>query len=279
MTERQTLIADIAQILGVDQEKAARVVDAFDEFVVEPLANRLGDTAGTLDSSASMIDDLAELLAPSRRRPTDAYAVAQRNPFVYASLGITDIDQWVRQVIQDKSISALEGLMGNFLEEVARIVSGGIKPGSGVDLQIEKDRDVALYALQSASNTKNAGGRRSDLAGLEKAAGALRAQRRHVTKNVVILFGRVADSERDGVRWMSSQAFWEEITGDRGFAGRLLRANVRLSSLIHKEAEDRITAVSQQAKSLFSKADGSIDWDKVFNSPRRPRPRRAKETS
>jgi hypothetical protein len=223
-----------------------------------------------------MIDDVAVLLAPSHGRQTDAYAIARRNPFVYASLGITDVDRWVRQVIQDRTMSALEGLIGNFLEEVARIVSGGIKPGSGVDLQIDKDGDVDLYALQSASNTKNAGGRRSDLSGLEKAAGSLRAQRRHVTKNVATLFGRVADSERGGVRWMSSQAFWERITGDREFAGRLLGAIVRLSALIHRDAEDRIAAVSEQAKGLFSREDGTIDWDKVFSSPRRPRSRRAR---
>jgi hypothetical protein len=44
--------------------------------------------------------------------------------------------------------SALEGHIGTFMEEVARIVSGGVKPGSGVDLQLEHGgEDVSLYAI------------------------------------------------------------------------------------------------------------------------------------
>ena len=50
--------------------------------------------------------------------------------------------------------------MDTFLEEVARIISGGIKPGSGVDLQLEdEDGVVHLYAIQASSNTKTSGGR------------------------------------------------------------------------------------------------------------------------
>jgi hypothetical protein len=51
------------------------------------------------------------------------------------------------------------------MEEVARIVSGGVKPGSGVDLQIERPGSppvTELYAIQAAPNRKSAGGSRSN---------------------------------------------------------------------------------------------------------------------
>ena len=59
-------------------------------------------------------------------------------------------------------------------------VSGGIKPGSGVDLQVDNGATVSLYVIQTAPNTKNAGGSQHDLAALKSAAAVLRSQRRHV---------------------------------------------------------------------------------------------------
>jgi hypothetical protein len=39
-----------------------------------------------------------------------------------------------------------------------RIVSGGIKPGNGVDLQLQDEGGV-VHTIQSSPNTKNSGGR------------------------------------------------------------------------------------------------------------------------
>lgn len=79
-------------------------------------------------------------------------------------------------MLADKETSAVEAHIGTWLEEVARIVSGGIKPGSGVDLHVQGvDGVVQLYAIQSAPNTKNAGGRKSDIEALRR-GGAARAE-------------------------------------------------------------------------------------------------------
>ena len=63
-------------------------------------------------------------------------------------------------VLEDRETSAIEGHLGTWQEELARIASHGIKPGSGVDLQLERSGVVELYAIQSARNTKSSGGRR-----------------------------------------------------------------------------------------------------------------------
>jgi hypothetical protein len=74
-------------------------------------------------------------------------------------------------VFADKETSAIEGHIGTFLEEVARIVSGGTKPGNGVDLQLQgEDGVVHLFAIQMSPNTKNSGARKSDVRSLKQAA-------------------------------------------------------------------------------------------------------------
>ena len=70
-------------------------------------------------------------------------------------------------------------------------MSGGFKPGSGVDLQVEDDDNVVrLDAIQASPETKNAGGRKSDVMALKLAARPLRTQLRLVEMYVAILFGK-----------------------------------------------------------------------------------------
>ena len=134
---------------------ADRIVQAFDDFVAQPLAANLTKLHGR---------DLAK-----------------RNPMIYTARGVDSVEEWADQVLADKETSAIEAHIGTWLEEVARLVSGGIKPGSGVDLQItDADGVVQLYAIQSAPNTKNAGGRKSDIEALRRGARPLREQRQRV---------------------------------------------------------------------------------------------------
>lgn len=118
--------------LGLPQGTTDRIVQAFDDFVAKPLAANLAKLRGR---------DLAK-----------------RNPLIYTVRGVETVEEWASQVLADKETSAIEAHIGTWLEEVARIVSGGIKPGSGVDLQLQgPDGTVQLYAIQAAPNTKNAG--------------------------------------------------------------------------------------------------------------------------
>jgi hypothetical protein len=125
---RTAIVPAVRAALGLTHGQADRIVQAFDDFVAKPLEANL--------------------------RKLNGRDLAKRSPMIYTVRGIESVEEWADHVLADKETSAIEG---TFLEEVARIVSGGIKPGSGVDLQLEdEDGVVQLYAIQSAPNTKNA---------------------------------------------------------------------------------------------------------------------------
>jgi hypothetical protein len=115
---RVAFVPAVQAVLGVTRQQANQIVEAFDVFVSAPLRTNLMKLTGR---------DLA-----------------RRNPMIYTARGTTTVEEWVDQVLADKETSAIEAHIGTFLEEVARIVSGGIKPGSGVDLQVERDGVVQL---------------------------------------------------------------------------------------------------------------------------------------
>jgi type II restriction endonuclease EcoO109I-like protein len=203
--------------------------------------------------------------------------LAKRSPMIYTARGIKDVDDWVERVIEDMETSALEGHIGTFVEEVARIVSGGVKPGSGVDLQLERgDEDVSLYAIQSAPNTKNAGGRRADVESLRRAARPLRAARRHVQMNIAVAFGREKTSalrSAQDVTYLGSADIWEEISGHRDFGARLLKASMALSVMVKKRAGEEVARLKEEARALFADEDGDLKPE-ALTSPRRRRTRR-----
>lgn len=126
---RADLTAKVAGLLDVDDEQAREIVEAFDTHVARPVEKKF-----------------AEL------QPHD---LTKRNPYFYAVLGITSVEDWVDRALADRETSAIEGHVGTWLEDVARIMSGGIKPGGGVDVQREVDDTVELYSLQMAGNTKS----------------------------------------------------------------------------------------------------------------------------
>jgi hypothetical protein len=233
---RRAVVAAIQPILGVTEAQSLSIVRAFDDFVAKPMALKLKKLRGR---------DLAK-----------------RSPMIYTARGIKDVDEWVERVIEDMETSALEGHIGTFVEEVARIVSGGVKPGSGVDLQLERgDDDVPLYAIQSAPNTKNSGGRRIDVESLRRAARPLRAARRHVEMNIAVAFGREKTcplrSAQD-VTYLGSADFWEEVSGQRDFGARLLKASMALSVMVKKRAGDEVVRLKEDAGALFADEDGDL---------------------
>ena len=167
---------------------------------------------------------------------------------VAAVRGVETVDEWSDRVLADKETSAIEGHIGTFLEQVARIVSGGIKPGNGVDLQLEdEDGVVHLFAIQAAPNTKNAGSRRSDIESLKRAARPLRANKLRVSMNIAILAGQAQTRglrSDPGVTVLASE-FWHRITGVPDFRVRLLRA----------------ARIKGEARVLFGDPEGRLDLD------------------
>jgi len=174
--------------------------------------------------------------------------------------------------LADKETSAIEAHIGTWLEEVARIVSGGIKPGSGVDLQIQDTEGVVqLYALQSAPNTKNAGGRKSDIDALRRGARPLRGHRQQVELNIAVLSGRAKTGpirSQPDITMLSSDDFWERISGIPDFRARLLRATTILAWLVKRRSEDETSRIKAEAVALFGDQEGRLDLEALANAPR-----------
>jgi hypothetical protein len=245
--DRTTLYDQVQAVLGVPPDSAASIVDAFDLHVAAPLQANL-----------------------SKKKGRD---LAKRNPLIYTLRGTTSVADWVRRTLADWETSAIEGHIGTWLEEVARIVSGGFKPGSGVDLQVERggpDPIVELYAIQAAPNTKSAGGSKADRDALRASAAALRASRRHVAIYVGVLHGRsksAALSSHPDITVLASDEFWEKISGIADFRTRLLRASTLLASLVKGRAVDEERRIGDEAAAIFGDAHGDLRLDVLANPP------------
>jgi type II restriction endonuclease EcoO109I-like protein len=246
--DRAELNQRVQEILGVAPTTAAEILQAFDDVVARPLQANL-----------------------SKKKGRD---LAKRNPMIYTARGTTTVDHWVERALEDWETSAIEGHIGTWMEEVARIVSGGIKPGSGVDLQIERLGSppvTELYALQAAPNTKSAGGSRSDVESLRRAAGALRAGRRIVEQYVAVLHGRSKSAPLaadPNITKLASDAFWEKVSGITDFRERLLRASTLLASLVAGRASTEVARIMAEATAIFGDAQGNLRLDVLANPPR-----------
>jgi hypothetical protein len=246
---RAVLVPMVHAVLGIPRDQSEKVVRAFDDFVARPLRDNLAKLTGR--------------------------ELARRNPMIYTTRGVTTVSDWVDWVLADKETSAIEAHLGTWQEEVARIVSGGIKPGSGVDLQIDReDGVVELYAIQGSHNTKNAGGRRHDVEALKRAARPLRASRRHVEMKIGVLSGRPKSasmrSEPD-IEVLASDDFWERVSGIPDFRARLLRATIALASLIKSRSAEELLRIKGEAIFLFADVTGGIDLEALANPPRAER--------
>lgn len=246
---RTAIVPAVRAALGLSARQTDRIVEAFDDFVAGPLAENLTKLHGR---------DLAK-----------------RNPMIYTVRGVETVEEWADQVLSDKETSAIEAHLGTWMEEVARLVSGGIKPGSGVDLQLtDSDGVVQLYAIQSAPNTKNAGGRKSDIEALRKGARVLRNQRQRVELNIAVLVGRAKTTrmrQHPDITVLSSDNFWGQVTGIADFRSRLLRATTVLAWLVRRRSREETERIKREAVELFGDDDGKLNLEALASAPRTAR--------
>jgi hypothetical protein len=244
---REQLNSSVQALLGVAPAVAAEIVQTFDNVVARPLQANL-----------------------SKKKGRD---LAKRNPMIYTVRGTTTVDEWVERALADWETSAIEGHLGTWLEEVARIVSGGVKPGSGVDLQIERPGTppvIELYAIQAAPNTKSAGGSRSDIEALRRAAAPLRAGRRIVELYVAVLHGRSKTTPLradPGITKLASDAFWEKVSGVPDFRPRLLQVSTVLAVLVEGRASVEVARIRAEAATIFGDTEGNLRLDVLSNPP------------
>lgn len=253
--ERARLNQLVRETLGVSAAAAVDIVQAFDTVVASPLQANL-----------------------AKKRGLD---LAKRNPMIYTVRGTVTVDEWVRRALDDWETSAIEGHLGTWLEEVARIVSGGFKPGSGVDLQVERGGSLPvteLYAIQAAPNTKSAGGSRSDIESLRRAAAPLRTSRRHVEQYIAVLHGRSTTKPLKAdpnITTLASDEFWEKVSGIPDFRERLLAASRHLASLVTGRASAEVARIASEARAIFGDASGNLRLEVLANPPRAARSRAA----
>jgi hypothetical protein len=244
---RAQLNQQVQAVLGVPLPTATEIVQAFDDVIARPLQANL-----------------------SKKKGRD---LAKRNPMIYMARGTATVDEWVDRALEDWETSAIEGHIGTWMEEVARIVSGGVKPGSGVDLQIARPGTppvTELYAIQAAPNTKSAGGSRSDVESLRRAAGALRAGRRIVELYVAVLHGRRKSAPLGAdpsITKLASDAFWEKVSGIPDFRQRLLKASTILASLVTGRASTEVARIKAEATAIFGDAQGNLRLGVLANPP------------
>lgn len=244
---RAQLNQQVQAVLGVPLPTATEIVQAFDDVIAKPLQANL-----------------------SKKKGRD---LAKRNPMIYTARGTTTVDEWVDRALADWETSAIEGHIGTWMEEVARIVSGGVKPGSGVDLQIERHGTppiTELYAIQAAPNTKSAAASRDDVQSLRRAAGALRAGRRIVEQYVAVLHGRSKSAPHGAdpsITKLASDAFWEKISGIPDFRQRLLKATTILASLVTGRASTEVARIKAEATAIFGDAQGNLRLDVLADPP------------
>lgn len=246
---RTAVVPAVQAALGVTRRQADQIVATFDEFVAKPLEANLRKLRGR---------DLV-----------------RRNPLIYTVRGVETVEEWADRVLADKETSAIEGHIGTFLEEVARIISGGIKPGNGVDLQLQDaDGTVSLYAIQTSPNTKNAGSRKADVEALKRAARPLRAHRQRVELHIAVLGGRQKSASmraEPDITVLGSDEFWERVTGIADFRARLLRASMILGWLVRRRSQDEAKRIKSEAIALFGDADGRLNIEALAAPPPRTR--------
>lgn len=249
---RADLTTKVAGLLDLDEEKARRIVEAFDAQIARPVETKF-----------------AEL------HPHD---LLKRNPYFYGVLGVTSVEDWIDRALADLETSALESHVGKWLEDVGRIMSGGFKPGSGVDLQRQiGDDTVELYSLQMAANTKSSGGSQAEIANLQRAAAPLRTHGMRVTTIVGVMYGRKSSKSPKAdpnILKPSSNELWEKLTGQQDFLPRLLKVSRLLSALVSARARDEAERLKLEAVRLFAADDGTLDLGKLIEPP--PRPSRRK---
>lgn len=250
---RADLTTKVAALLDVDEEKARKIVEAFDAQIARPVESKF-----------------------AKLQPHD---LLKRNPYFYGVLGVTSVEDWIDRALADLETSALESHVGRWLEDVARIVSGGFKPGSGVDVQREiGDDTVELYSLQMAANTKSSGGSQAEINNLRQAAAPLRTHGgKRVSTIVGVMYGRKSSRPSDAdpnILKPSSEELWERLTGQRGFLPRLLGVARLLSVLVGARARDEAERLKIEAARLFAADDGTLDLGKLIEPPPRPQRRR-----
>ena len=232
---------DVARALAVSNEKARRIIEAFQRHFAKPFASKL-------------------------QYLTLKQMIKTKNPYLYRSAGISTCSELVSRAFDDYVSSSVETYYGPFFEAVARIISGGVKPvgGGEIDLDIRYDGVAALYVIKSGPKGFNKSSRTRALQELRSAESKLSQDKLRVEKRIAFAYGRKRTTDREGVRFLASRQFWHEISGDERFYSKLLDACAALAPLYAADVHAPRMRLLAEAKKLVCVGE-KINWNKVLH--------------
>jgi hypothetical protein len=70
---------------------------------------------------------------------------------------------------------------------------------------------------------------------------------------------------------VSSDDFWERVSGISDFRARLLRATTILAWLVKRRSKDEIARIKAEAVALFGDPEGRLDLEALAHAPRTAR--------
>jgi len=135
----------------------------------------------------------------------------------------------------------------------------------------DDDKVVRLYAIQASPETKNSGGRKSDVMALKLAARPLRTQLRLVELYVAVLFGKEKTYELENepsILVLASDEFWFRVSGIPDFSVRFLQASLVLAELVQERSSDDIARVKREALELYDDGTGNLRLDALAKPPK-----------
>ena len=238
--DKQAIATRIDGIISIGMERSIKVVEEFEVTFTKPITEKV-----------------------SKLRMRDI--VKRKNPYLYRASGVSTCEEFVNRAFTEDTSTIGENYFGSFFESVARIVSGGIKPAGGgeIDLEVRRDNAAYLYTIKSGPggyNSSTEAKARTDLGHAER---RLRQDRVTTHKKMAYAYGRRTTSFKDGIEKLASKDFWYELSADEQFYRKLLEICAELTPLFEADVNAPYQRLLNEAHELFCEGD-SIRWDKVI---------------
>ena len=238
--DKQAIATRIDGIISLGMERSFKVVEEFEATFTKPITEKL--------SKLKMRD-----------------IVKRKNPYLYRASGVSTCEEFVSRAFTEYTSTIGENYFGSFFESVARIVSGGVKPASGgeIDLDVRRGNDAYLYTIKSGPGGYNSSIEAKARLDLGHAEQRLRQDRVTTHKKMAYAYGRQKTSFKDGIEKLASKDFWYELSDDGEFYIKLLDVCAELMPLFKADANAPYQLLLNEAHELFCEGD-SIRWDKVI---------------
>ena len=238
--DKQAIASRIDGIIGIGIERSLKIIDEFEITFTKPIIGKL--------SKLKMRE-----------------IVKRKNPYLFRASGISTCEELVKRAFIEYTSTLGENYFGSFFESVARVVSGGVKPPSGgeIDLDVRRGNDAHLYTIKSGPGGYNSSIEAKARTDLGHAETRLRQDRVTTHKKMAYAYGRRITSFKDGVEKLASRDFWSELSGDKDFYIKFLDVCAELTHLFEADVDAPYQRLLNEAHELFCEGD-TIRWDKVI---------------